>query len=175
MKPRCVFPTGERTMTIAGIPVRRVRGAPGDGQRAAHGCGPALRTRGARSDNQAVPSNARFPHRRGLRMPALLEGGWMAGITRRALWKTAVKPPTSAAEIEAKHAVPDHSSFEMLRALEALGEYRLVPRAEQRVTDHYLDTQGRVLLEAGYACRRRVDEAGGPEWVTVKGLGGAQH
>jgi CHAD domain-containing protein len=97
----------------------------------------------------------------------------MAGITRRALPKAAVKPPGAASEIEAKYAVPDHSSFEKLRALEALGEYRLVPRAEQRVTDHYLDTQRRALLEAGYACRRRADEAGGPEWVTVKELGDA--
>ena len=98
----------------------------------------------------------------------------MVGTTRRARPKTAVKPPTGASEIEAKYTVPDPSSFDKLSALDVLGDYRLVPRAEQRVTDHYLDTQRRVLLEAGYTCRRRVDEAGGPEWVTVKGLGGAQ-
>src|SRR5262245_61420846 len=99
----------------------------------------------------------------------------MAGTTRRAQRKTAVKPLAGAPEIEAKFTVPDHTSFEKLGALETLGAYRLVPRAEQRITDHYLDTQPRALLHAGYACRRRVAETGGPEWVTVKGLGGAQN
>jgi CHAD domain-containing protein len=76
-------------------------------------------------------------------------------------------------EIEAKFAVPDDSSFETLLSLESLGDYRLVPSGEQRMTDRYVDTPGRDLLQSGHTCRRRVGQAGGPELVTVKGLGGA--
>lgn len=77
-------------------------------------------------------------------------------------------------EIEAKFEVPDDAIFQKLLSLETLGEYRLAPGGEQRTTDRYLDTPGRDLFHAGQALRRRADRAGGPELVTVKGLGGAR-
>jgi CHAD domain-containing protein len=83
-------------------------------------------------------------------------------------------PIAGRTEIEAKYVVPDGSIFERLLAIESLGEYRLVARGEQRVTDRYFDTQHRDLFHGGYACRRRVGDAGGPEVVAVKGLGGAR-
>ena len=76
-------------------------------------------------------------------------------------------------EIEAKFAVPDDPTFAKLLSLESLGEYTLVPAGEQRITDHYVDTESRDLLQSGHALRRRARPEGGPELVTVKGLGGA--
>jgi CHAD domain-containing protein len=75
-------------------------------------------------------------------------------------------------EIEAKFAVPDDPTFDRLLSLEMLGEYLLVPVGEARTTDHYLDTANRDLLQSGHAVRRRIGEEGGPERVTLKGLGG---
>src|SRR5262245_37854031 len=75
-------------------------------------------------------------------------------------------------EIEAKFAVPDDSTFEKLLLLDALGDYSLAAGGERRVTDRYLDTADRDLFQGGQACRRRSDQAGGPEVVAVKGLGG---
>ena len=75
-------------------------------------------------------------------------------------------------EIEAKFAVPDDPTFERLMSLESLGDYTLVPAGEQHTTDRYLDTESRDLLQSGHACRRRALAGGGPELVTVKGLGG---
>jgi len=77
-------------------------------------------------------------------------------------------------EIEAKFAVPDDPTFDRLLSLEKLGEYALVPAGEARTTDHYLDTENRALLHSGHAVRRRIGEEGGPERVTLKGLGGAR-
>ena len=77
-------------------------------------------------------------------------------------------------EIEAKFAVPDDPTFERLLSLETLGDYALVPAGEERTTDRYLDTESRDLLLSGHACRRRARTEGGPELVTVKGLGGAR-
>jgi CHAD domain-containing protein len=74
-------------------------------------------------------------------------------------------------EVEAKFAVPDDPTFERLLSLESLGDYALVPAGEERTTDRYLDTEGRDLLRSGHACRRRAHPEGGPELVTVKGLG----
>ncbi|HXS82353.1 MAG TPA: CHAD domain-containing protein [Methylomirabilota bacterium] len=74
-------------------------------------------------------------------------------------------------EVEAKFAVPDDPTFERLLALEVLGDYALVPAGEQQTTDRYLDTAGRDLLRSGHAFRRRAHPSGGPERVTVKGLG----
>jgi CHAD domain-containing protein len=77
-------------------------------------------------------------------------------------------------EIEAKFAVPDDPTFAKLLSLVALGDYTLVPAGEERITDHYVDTESRDLLQSGHACRRRARPEGGPELVTVKGLGGAR-
>ena len=76
-------------------------------------------------------------------------------------------------EIEAKFAVPDDPTFAKLLSLESLGDYTLIPAGEERITDHYVDTESRDLLQSGHACRRRARPEGGPELVTVKGLGGA--
>ena len=77
-------------------------------------------------------------------------------------------------EVEAKFAVPDDPTFARLLSLETLGEYALVPAGEERITDRYLDTEGRDLLHSGHAVRRRARLDGGPERVTVKGLGGVR-
>jgi inorganic triphosphatase YgiF len=86
------------------------------------------------------------------------------------------KPGSTPAgtEIETKYVVPDGSTFAKLQSLETLGEFRLTSAREQRVTDHYLDTENRDLFRGGYACRRRVGAAGEPEVVAVKGLGRAR-
>jgi CHAD domain-containing protein len=77
-------------------------------------------------------------------------------------------------EIEAKYVVPDAPTFDRLLALEALGDYRLAPRGEERIADRYLDTPGRDLWRGGYACRVR-ERAGGHTWtLCLKGLGGAR-
>ena len=83
-------------------------------------------------------------------------------------------PPAGGTEVEAKYAVPDGATFAKLESLEALGEFHLGPAREERVTDRYIDTPERDLLRGGYACRRRAGDGGGPELVTVKGLGGAR-
>ncbi|HEY2954380.1 MAG TPA: CHAD domain-containing protein [Candidatus Eisenbacteria bacterium] len=82
-------------------------------------------------------------------------------------------PIASRTEVEAKFEVPDAPAFEKLLSLEALGEWRLVPAGEQRITDRYFDTAGRDLMRGGYAFRRRTGDAGGSEVVAVKGLGRA--
>jgi CHAD domain-containing protein len=63
-------------------------------------------------------------------------------------------------EIEAKFIIPDRETFEALKAGSALGGYRLEPGRLVPVNDTYLDTPGRALLAAGYACRRREQEGG---------------
>lgn len=77
-------------------------------------------------------------------------------------------------EIEAKYAVPSPAVFERLLGLGALGDYQLVPRGEEQISDRYLDTPGRDLLRGGYACRVR-ERADGHAWIIcLKGLGGAR-
>lgn len=77
-------------------------------------------------------------------------------------------------EIEAKYVVPGAAALDRLLALEALGDYRLVPRSEEHLADRYLDTPGRDLWRGGYACRVR-ERDGGQAWtICLKGLGGAR-
>jgi len=83
-------------------------------------------------------------------------------------------PSASRTEVEAKFVVPDGETFDNLLSLEQLGEYRLVPRGEQEVVDHYLDTAQHDLLRGGYACRRRESATDHPAVIAVKGLGGAR-
>src|SRR5215470_16722616 len=55
---------------------------------------------------------------------------------------------------------------------------RSVSSIISEVVDHYLDTEDRDLLKAGYACRLRENEADRQWRLTVKGLGkaeGARH
>src|SRR5215470_14513655 len=81
-------------------------------------------------------------------------------------------------EIETKYAISDPSVFDTLLELRAVGSYTLRPTGERQVVDHYLDTEDRDLLKAGYACRLRENEADRQWRLTVKGLGkaeGARH
>ena len=75
-------------------------------------------------------------------------------------------------EIEAKLSIPNVETFQHLRAIGQLAGFQLTAGRAKQVHDIYLDTEERLILAAGYACRRRE----GPEDVllTVKGLGGAE-
>jgi inorganic triphosphatase YgiF len=74
-------------------------------------------------------------------------------------------------EIEAKLAVPDIETFQRLQAADSLGGFALSADQVKQVRDIYLDTAERLILAAGYACRRR--ERGQEVLMTLKGLGGA--
>jgi CHAD domain-containing protein len=74
-------------------------------------------------------------------------------------------------EIEAKFALPDEETFQRLRAADHLAGFALSTGRVKEVRDTYLDTAGRLILAAGYACRRR--ELGDQVTMTLKGLGGA--
>jgi adenylate kinase len=75
-------------------------------------------------------------------------------------------------EIEAKLSIPNVETFQHLRAVGQLAGFQLTAGRAKQVHDIYLDTEERLILAAGYACRRRE----GPEdvLITVKGLGGAE-
>jgi inorganic triphosphatase YgiF len=62
-------------------------------------------------------------------------------------------------EVEAKFSIPDHKSYERVRALEGIGKYSLLAPRIQDARDGYLDTEDRALLTAGYALRRREQDA----------------
>ncbi len=72
-------------------------------------------------------------------------------------------------EIEAKFALPDRRVHDQLLAVESLAGFTAGERTIQRVVDHYLDTPGRAILAAGYACRVRAEATG--QTLTVKSLG----
>lgn len=83
-------------------------------------------------------------------------------------------------EIEAKFSVPDRATFDRLCQLKALAGYRLESAGVRRVYDRYLDTDGRAILRAGYACRVRRKTTGvglalaqETHIAALKGLGGA--
>ena len=75
-------------------------------------------------------------------------------------------------EIEAKFALPDRDVFQRLQTIDRLAGFVLSAGQIKQVRDTYLDTAGRVILRAGYACRRREESEG--ILITLKGLGGAQ-
>ena len=75
-------------------------------------------------------------------------------------------------EIEAKFVLPDMDTFQRLQSVDRLGGFTLSADRVKQVRDTYLDTAGRVILRAGYACRRREESEG--ILITLKGLGGAQ-
>ncbi len=79
--------------------------------------------------------------------------------------------PSKRFEIEAKYAIPDDRTFERLRTLESLAAYTFHFQVQQDIDDVYLDTAGRELLRAGWACRVRSGMAPGRQVVTLKGLG----
>ena len=74
-------------------------------------------------------------------------------------------------EVEAKFAVPDAETFQRLQAVDHLAGFALSTGQIKQVHDTYLDTVERLILAAGYACRRREQE--GEVLITLKGLRGA--
>ena len=74
-------------------------------------------------------------------------------------------------EIEAKFAVPDISTFQRLQAVDHIAGFALSAHQVQQVRDTYLDTDERLILVSGYACRRRETES--EVLMTLKGLGRA--
>ena len=75
-------------------------------------------------------------------------------------------------EIEAKFAVPNLSTFQRLQAVEHIAGFSLSAHQVQQVRDTYLDTEERLILVSGYACRCRETES--EVLVTLKGLGRAE-
>ena len=75
-------------------------------------------------------------------------------------------------EIEAKFVLPDMDTFQRLQTVDRLAGFALSAGRVKQVRDTYLDTVGRLILSAGYACRRREQSEG--ILITLKGLGGAQ-
>lgn len=75
-------------------------------------------------------------------------------------------------EIEAKFSVPDLKTFQQLQAADHVGSMTLSAARTKQVHDTYLDTSARLILAAGYACRRR--ECDGEYLITLKQLGSAQ-
>jgi CHAD domain-containing protein len=74
-------------------------------------------------------------------------------------------------EIEAKFSIPDEQIFQQLLEIPSLAGFRLGQVSAAEIGDHYLDTAGRSILTAGYACRLR--RAGDHYLATLKGLGGS--
>lgn len=75
-------------------------------------------------------------------------------------------------EIEAKFAVPDVATFQQLQAAEHVAGFSLSAHQVQQVRDTYLDTDERLILANGYACRRRETES--EVLITLKGLARAE-
>lgn len=71
-------------------------------------------------------------------------------------------------EIEAKFSVPDLETLQRLQSVESLAGFALSIGQVKRVHDIYLDTAGRLILAAGYTCRKR--ERDGQIIMTVKQL-----
>ena len=61
--------------------------------------------------------------------------------------------------------------FDHLRTLTALGGYTIKEQVTNTITDYYLDTADRLILQGGFACRVRHNHTQGT-WVgTLKGIG----
>ena len=75
-------------------------------------------------------------------------------------------------EIEAKFTLPNRDVFQRLMSVDRLAGFSLSAGRVKQVCDTYLDTVERLILRAGYACRRREQSEG--ILITLKGLGGAQ-
>ena len=74
-------------------------------------------------------------------------------------------------EIEAKFTLPDVETVRRLEQLDSLCGYCLSSAEARRLHDTYLDTAGRRILAAGYACRRRQHDEGVE--ITLKQLSSA--
>jgi CHAD domain-containing protein len=75
-------------------------------------------------------------------------------------------------EIEAKFALPDAATFQRLQAADHVAGFALSAHQVQQVRDTYMDTEERLILAGGYACRRRETES--EVLITLKGLGRAE-
>lgn len=75
-------------------------------------------------------------------------------------------------EIEAKFEIADLDALQRLRRVVRLGPFVPGETWVREITDVYLDTEDRALLQSGYACRIR-KQAGG-RLLAIKGLGGAE-
>ena len=58
-------------------------------------------------------------------------------------------------ETEVKFRVDDEATFNLLKQMEQLGDFQLVPVGTKIVVDSYMDTAGNRFMQAGYACRIR--------------------
>lgn len=59
-------------------------------------------------------------------------------------------------ETEVKLAVPDAATFAALQNINQLGRFQIKASGSKTIVDRYLDTAGRRLFQAGYACRLRL-------------------
>ncbi len=79
-------------------------------------------------------------------------------------------------EIEAKFTVQDAQVYAQLRTLDSLGRFTLAAGHTHEIHDAYFDTPDLSLLQAGYACRQRIQD--GQHLLTLKarhGVSGAVH
>lgn len=75
-------------------------------------------------------------------------------------------------EIEAKFSLADEGKVQELRLADSLAGFALAEGKVKQVHDTYLDTTGRVIMAAGYACRLR--EQGKETLIALKSLKGAE-
>ncbi|NBD35277.1 MAG: CHAD domain-containing protein, partial [Chloroflexi bacterium] len=75
-------------------------------------------------------------------------------------------------EIEAKFAVEDVAAFQKLQAVDHIAGFALSAHQVQQVNDTYMDTEERLILASGYACRQRETES--EVIINLKGLGRAE-
>ncbi|MDX1521548.1 MAG: CYTH domain-containing protein [Anaerolineae bacterium] len=71
-------------------------------------------------------------------------------------------------ETEVKFIIPDYDTFVILRSRRKLKPFRFKPIGSKKVTDHYLDTAQRNILQAGFACRFRA--VGKQKTISLKAL-----
>jgi inorganic triphosphatase YgiF len=71
-------------------------------------------------------------------------------------------------ETEAKFTIPEIDTFTALQRITRLGDFDLAPVGVKNVRDRYLDTAGRDLYRAGYACRIRTGDE--RQRLTLKAL-----
>jgi inorganic triphosphatase YgiF len=62
-------------------------------------------------------------------------------------------------EIEAKFNIPDPGTYWSLQTTKDLAGYNLTTQEVRSIRDTYLDTSKRLILAAGYSCRRRTRAA----------------
>lgn len=77
-----------------------------------------------------------------------------------------------ALECEYKWLIPDGDTMAALRDLRALPGWRMDALPPLVITDHYVDTPERALLQHGYACRVR--RQGDRQLLSVKSFGDAR-